>query len=71
MYPEGVKKDKILLFISDAAPYMIKAGQIMKIFYEKMIHVTCLAHGLHRVCEFIREEFGVVNQLISSTKKVS
>nr|CAH7747413.1 unnamed protein product [Callosobruchus chinensis] len=29
-----------------------------------------LAHGLHRVAEEIRKEFGIVNKLISSTKKV-
>jgi hypothetical protein len=70
LYAEGVKKDKVLLFLSDAAPYMKKAGEVLQIFYQNMIHVTCLAHGLHRICETIREEFPAVNKLISSTKKV-
>jgi hypothetical protein len=68
LYPEGVKKDKVLLSLSDAAPYMKKAVEVLQIFYQNIIHVTCLAHGLHRICETIREEFPAVNKLISSTK---
>nr|CAH7762359.1 unnamed protein product [Callosobruchus chinensis] len=49
---------------------MVKAGQALKVFYPKLLHITCLAHGLHRVAEEIRKEFGIVNKLISSTKKV-
>nr|CAH7755190.1 unnamed protein product [Callosobruchus chinensis] len=61
--------EKICVFVSDAAPYMVKAGQALKVFYPKLLHITCLAHGLHRVAEEIRKEFGIVNKLISSTKK--
>jgi hypothetical protein len=57
LWPNGVKHDNELLFISDAAPYMIKAGQGLRLFYPHMIHVTCLAHGLHRVAETIRSEY--------------
>ena len=58
------------VFVSDAAPYMIKAGKDLNIFYPAMIHITCLCHGLHRVCEHIREMFPSVNNLISTIKKV-
>nr|CAH7714811.1 unnamed protein product [Callosobruchus chinensis] len=61
---------KICVFVSDAAPYMVKAGQALKVFYPKLLHITCLAHGLHRVAEEIRKKFVIVNKLISSTKKV-
>lgn len=57
LYPEGVKHDNILLFVSDAAPYMVKAGKNIKALYSKMEHVTCLAHGLHRVAEEVRRHF--------------
>ena len=33
---------------------MIKAGEGLSVSYPKMIHVTCVAHALHRVCETIR-----------------
>lgn len=35
-----------------------------------MVHVTCLAHGLHRVSELVRESYPSVNRLISTTKNV-
>jgi len=58
------------LFITDAAPYMIRAGKDLKVFFPSMLHVTCLAHGLHRVCEQVREMFPEVNCLISLVKKI-
>jgi len=69
LWPQGIKYDNILLFLSDAAPYMVKAGKGIKIMYSKMEHVTCLAHGLHRVAEEVRKCFPKVDQLISNVKK--
>lgn len=42
----------------------------LKVLYPNMIHVTCAAHGLHRVAEFIRDQYDHVNKLISEVKKV-
>lgn len=70
LWPEGIQYDQVLLFVSDAAPYMVKAGSTMKVLFTRMIHLTCLDHGLNRVCEKIREMFPLVNTLISSVKKV-
>lgn len=64
LWPQGIKYDNILLFLSDAAPYMIKAGKGIKIMYSKMKHISCLARGLHRVVEEIRKHFSKVDQLI-------
>lgn len=66
---EGFDKDSILLFISDAAPYMVKAAQAIQIFYPKITHLTCLAHGLHRVCEQIRTQHANVDRLVANIKK--
>lgn len=70
LWPNGVQYEKLKLLYSDAAPYMIKCANSLKIFYPQMIHFTCLAHALHRVCELIRNQYGDVDGLISSTKKV-
>ncbi|KAL4154365.1 hypothetical protein QTP88_000243 [Uroleucon formosanum] len=67
---EGIKRENILLFVSDAAPYMIKAGKTIKVLYSKCQHLTCLAHALHRVAEEIRAKFPEVNELISNCKKI-
>lgn len=42
----------------------------LQTLYPKMLHLTCLAHGLHRIAEYIRLEFPEVNRLISNTKAV-
>ena len=42
----------------------------VKSLYPKMIHVTCLAHGLHRVAEFVRTSYPEVNRLIATGKSL-
>ena len=54
LWPDKVERENVLLFISDAALYMIKALQLL---YPKMIHVTWLAHALHRVAEEVRGSY--------------
>lgn len=68
--PDVVPTEKLLIFLSDAAPYMLKVGLNLKIFYHNLIHVTCLAHGLNRVAEQIRNQYPLVNDLISNVKKI-
>jgi hypothetical protein len=70
IWPQGVEHNNVLLLVSDAAPYMVKAGSAIQTFFSKMFHVTCLAHALHRVAEQIRSGFPLVDKLISSVKKV-
>ena len=70
LWPNGVQHDDVLLFLTDGAPYMIKAGNGMKCLYTKMLHVTCVAHGFHRVAEEIRSHYPIVDLLISNVKKV-
>jgi hypothetical protein len=54
LWKDEVKRDRILLFVTDAATYMLKAARGLKMLYLRMVHLTCLAHGLHRVAEEIR-----------------
>jgi len=49
---------------------MKKAGKLSKVFYSKMIHVTCAAHGLHRIAEKVRDHFNTVDKVIANCKKV-
>lgn len=66
----GANRSKVLLFVSDAAPYMIAAMKSLTVLYPKMIHVTCAAHGLHRVADYVKDQFDDVNKLISNVKKI-
>ncbi|XP_050531050.1 uncharacterized protein LOC126899859 [Daktulosphaira vitifoliae] len=68
LWPQGVKYDDVLLFVTDVAPYMIKAGKAIQNLYSKIIHVTCLAHGLHRVAEEIRNQYKNADQLVCNVK---
>jgi hypothetical protein len=38
--------------------------------YPRMVHLTCLVHGLHRVAEEIRGNYLDVDSLISTVKKI-
>jgi hypothetical protein len=50
---------------------MIKAYQdSLKATYPNMIHVTCLAHGIHGVAEKIRSLCPKIDKLISNVKKI-
>ena len=69
LWPRGVKYDIMLLLLTDAAPYMIKAGERLSVSYPKMIHVMCVAHALHRVCETISLLYPNVDKLIANAKK--
>ncbi|XP_050061427.1 uncharacterized protein LOC126551598 [Aphis gossypii] len=70
LWPDVVLHDNVLLFVSDAAPYMVKAGKALNAFFPKMIHITCLAHAFHRIAETIRSKFIKVDELISTVKKI-
>ncbi|XP_017470729.1 PREDICTED: uncharacterized protein LOC108362303 [Rhagoletis zephyria] len=66
---DDFEKNKIRLFLSDAAPYMVKAAKSLNIFYPKLLHVTCLAHAIHRVAEEIRSNFKDIDLLVCSGKR--
>jgi hypothetical protein len=70
LWPDKVEQENVLLFVSDAAPYMIKAAKALQLLYPKMIHVTSLAHALHRVAEEVRRSYPEVDQLIANGKKI-
>jgi hypothetical protein len=67
---DKVERANFLLFVSDAAPYLIKKVTVLQSLYSKMIHVTCLAHTLHRVAEEVRGSYPEVDKLIGNGKKI-
>lgn len=70
LWPQGIHHENVLLFLSDSAPYMVKAGKVLTTFYPKMLHLTCIAHGFHRVAETVRAQFPLVDSLIATIKRV-
>jgi len=57
LWTEELRHDDVLLFLSDAEPYMVKSGKSIKIFYPKSIHVTCIVHGLYLIAEKNRANY--------------
>lgn len=70
IWPNNIQHEQVLLFVTDAAPYMIKAANALEVLYPKMIHLTCLAHALHRVAETVRCQYPDVDLLISTIKRI-
>jgi len=56
LWPNNVNHEDVLLFVSNAALYMKKAGRCIQTLYPKAWHMTCLAHALHNVCEEVRAQ---------------
>ena len=62
--------DEVLLVCTDAASYKVRAMEGLQVLYSKMIHMTCLAHGLHRVAEMVRTSYPDINRFISLCKSI-
>jgi hypothetical protein len=58
------------ILLSDAAPYMVKCGKSLQVFFPRLLHLTCLEHALSLVCRKAEEIFPDVNCLIASIKSV-
>ncbi|KAJ3653035.1 hypothetical protein Zmor_018953 [Zophobas morio] len=45
LWPKGTEHKKVKWFLSDGASYMIKTGTNLKVLYENITHLTCMALG--------------------------
>lgn len=70
LWPDGVKRENVLLLVTDGASYMQKAAKKIQQLYPGLVHVTCIAHCLHRVAESVRSLFPDVDSFISHLKKI-
>lgn len=67
---KGIQYANVIIALTDAASYMIAAMKALQDLFPNMLHLTCLAHGLHRLADFVRSEFPEVNKLVSDVKSV-
>lgn len=71
LQPKKTLQDKVLFYVTDVTSYKIKFGHALKEFYPKLIHVSCMDYGLHKVAEANLDKFHYVDDLIiSNTRKV-
>ena len=64
----NLSRDRVLLLLSDAAPYMKLAGKKCNPFFENMSHIFCFAHLLHNVIGELISHYKNTNFLIASIK---
>lgn len=69
LWPDDVKFERVVLVVTDQAPYMIKCFSAMKLIFTNLHHVSCLVHCLHRVCEKVREDHDLISQFIGKVKR--
>lgn len=63
--------NRLRLLVSDQAPYMMKAGALLKhSLFGNLLHVSCLCNALHLVCDLVRKENPNLNRMSSLYKKV-
>ena len=67
----GVHRNDFLLLISDAARYMVKAGETLKMIYPNCFHITCFAHLLHNCAMRVKAFFPEVDNLIARIKALT
>ena len=61
---------KVLTLLTDTASYMLKMAKDVAALLSNCLHVTCLAHGIHRLAESLRSLHPSVGKLVSNVKKV-
>lgn len=64
----NIPVNSVVLFISDAARYMVKAGVHLKGQSKNFFHVTCIAHLIHNCAIQVKSYYEDVNSLISTIK---
>lgn len=56
------------MLISDAAAVMVKK-KLFKQLFPNVLHFICLAHTVHKICGFTRDQYPDVNILTNTYKK--
>nr|CAD7577841.1 unnamed protein product [Timema californicum] len=64
MWPSANNDENFMVFLTNIAAYMLITEASLKIFYPKLVPITCLAHGVDRVAENIRAQFPNINAVI-------
>lgn len=70
LYKNDIIYSNLILLISDAAPYAVKVGKMLKLLFPKIKHVTCICHMLHRFVEKIRSLCPESNFVSSELKRL-
>ena len=56
--------------LSDGAPYCRLVGVKLKRFFPNLMHIICICHNIHLLCESIRQKYDNVNTSIVEMKRL-
>ena len=70
VFEGGIPYNRVLLFTSDGAAYMIKADKNLETMFPEMLHVTCVVHELMRVAELVRSYDAITEGYVIKPKKL-
>ena len=65
---DDILRQLFSLFLTDAARYMSSAGKTLKELYPSLMHVTCVAHLLHKCAMHVRAHFKNIDEVIATIK---
>lgn len=69
LWPDEIHYERVYFIISDAASYMKKAfTDHWKTLFPNSIHITCLAHTIHNLCDTIRTHYDLVKTFVAKVK---
>ena len=69
LWSGDIHYERVYFIISDAASYMKKAfNDHWKTLFPNSIHITCLAHAIHNLCDTIRTHYDLVNTFVTKVK---
>lgn len=69
---ENEYPNRVLMLLTDAAGPMVKLGKDMidKYDYKKLLHVLCIAHGMHNIIGTIRSCYPNTDSIVMGVKDI-
>ena len=66
-----IKRENLLLFLTDAAQYMSLVGKILKELYPSLMHVNCIAHLRQNCAMRVRAHFKNIDKVNATLSQLS
>lgn len=69
LWPEGIHYDRVKILSTDQAAYFMCAGRFLKSsLFPDLLHISCLCHALHNVCELVKKDYVRAAKLVKQLR---
>ena len=62
-------RNNFLFLISDQAKNNLRAGNLSKLYYPELLHISCLVHGIHNLCKTTQNKNSTAKKFLVSISK--